>query len=114
MKYTIFLASSIFLLSSSGNAHDWYEELKVPGSLQSCCGGKDCAPYPHRMNDSETSLELFIRGKWRPVPDEKILHDHASPDGQVHACCFNYGKTGGCEAKDPVVFRCVIPLGRGV
>jgi hypothetical protein len=95
-------------------AHEWYSELRVPGSMQICCGKKDCAPYPHRMNDSETAFELFVRGKWRQVPDDVILHDHSSPDGQVHACCWNGVGQGGCEAEEPVVFRCVVPLGRGV
>ena len=93
-------------------AHDWYSDLQVPGNGGPCCGDEDCAPYPHRSSPGETSYELFIRGKWWPVPQDRVL-GMFSPDGLSHACCFyGHGKTG-CEKEDPVVFRCVILPGRG-
>lgn len=113
--WPVWMVVPMLFVSKPAISHDWYEELQVPGTMQKCCGKKDCAAYPHRMNDSETVLELLIRGKWHQVPEDVILRDHVSPDGQVHACCWNGAtKPAGCEAKDPVVFRCVVPLGQGV
>jgi hypothetical protein len=98
-----------FALSGLTYAHDWYSELKQPGTNSRCCGDQDCAPYPYRMNESETAWEAFILGKWWPIPPDKILKEVDSPDGQLHACCY-YGwtKENNCEAVDPVKFRCVV------
>lgn len=93
--------------------HDWYEGLQVPEGGSPCCGDKDCAPYPHRSTPGETQYELFIRGEWWPVPQDRVL-GMFSPDGQAHACCFYGHGSTGCDARDPVAFRCVILPGQGV
>jgi hypothetical protein len=100
---------ALFLVAPA-DAHGWYSDLKVPGSDGApCCGDKDCAPYPHRTTAGEQAYEVFIFGKWWPVPPNTILQDAASPDGQVHVCCYyEYGEKNGCEAHEPPDFRCVI------
>ena len=106
------LVAGLVYCSGPAAAHSWYNELEVPGAPGwRCCGDNDCAAYPHRTTDGEQAYEVFIRGKWWPVPPEKILTDTASPDGQVHACCFYSvapGQPNGCEIREPVEFRCVI------
>jgi hypothetical protein len=109
-----YLFAFLVLIGFSGQtlAHDWYSELSRPG-VGSCCGGDDCAPYPHRTTPGETGYELFIRGQWWPVPASVVI-GMFSPDGQAHACCYYYGAKGGCDSRDPVVFRCVVLPGQGV
>lgn len=104
-----------WMVSGQVLAHDWYSDLKnSKGSL--CCGGDDCAPYPYRHTPGETGYELLINGRWWPVPSEAVL-GMFSPDDQAHACCF-YGNArgtkNGCEAREPVSFRCVVLPGQGV
>lgn len=111
---TKILAGLMLLAASAAQvwAHDWYDELEAPDGRR-CCGGNDCAPYPYRTTPGELSYELFVRDRWWQVPPDRIL-GMFSPDGLAHACCFyGYGKIG-CEAQDPVIFRCVILPGQGV
>lgn len=103
---------AMWLLSGQAFSHDWYDELDAPDGRR-CCGDKDCAPYLHRSTPGNIGYELFVLGKWWPVPPEAIV-GMFSPDGLAHACCFyGHGQTG-CEAREPVVFRCVILPGQGV
>jgi hypothetical protein len=112
-------AVALALRALPASSHDWYADLIVPGTTESrCCGGAepdpDCAPYPHRSTNGELSWELFINGRWWPVPPEKIVQMY-SPDGQAHACCWKVGAVHqGCTAMDPVEFRCVVLPGQGV
>ena len=107
LRLVVLLGAAIVLVPQSSDAHSWYDEL-ANDSRQQCCGDDDCAPYPYRATPGELGYELFIREKWWPVPQRAIL-GMFSPDGNAHACCF-YGSASnnGCEAREPVVFRCVV------
>lgn len=113
MRLPILSFTTIALLfTGAAEAHDWYADLWSDSGIK-CCGRNDCAPYPYRTTPGEMQYELFIMGKWWPVPTEAIL-GMFSPDGLAHACCYyGYAKVG-CEVQEPVSFRCVILPGQGV
>jgi hypothetical protein len=82
---------------SHGHAenHDWYKDLKQPGTEYSCCNGSvngvsgDCRPTRAYLNDNGTWRAL-VDGHWQPVPPSVVLKTLA-PDGNSHICA---GKSG--------------------
>lgn len=89
-------------LSQSGNhgdghaqSHDWYQELKQPGTGYSCCNGTingiegDCRPIRAYQLEDETWRAL-VDGKWVPVPPRVVLKQMA-PDGRSHICASRSG-----------------------
>ena len=75
--------------------HDWYKNLKQPGTAYSCCNGTangvegDCRPTRAYLTEQGTWRAL-IDGKWTPVPPSVVLKTLA-PDGNSHICA---GKSG--------------------
>lgn len=75
--------------------HDWYKELKQPGTGYSCCNGSvngaegDCRPTRAYLQDDGT-WKAMIDGRWMLVPPRVVLKSLA-PDGNSHICA---GKTG--------------------
>ena len=75
--------------------HDWYKELKQPGTGSSCCNGPvngiegDCRPTRAMLQDDGT-WKALIDGRWKPVPPRVVLKNLA-PDGNSHICA---GKSG--------------------
>jgi hypothetical protein len=75
--------------------HDWYKELKQPGTGYSCCNGSvngiegDCRPTRAYLQDDGT-WKAMIDGRWTPVPPRVVLKSLA-PDGNSHICA---GKSG--------------------
>ena len=73
--------------------HDWYQNLKQPGTGYSCCNGDtmhgDCRPTRAYLNDDGTWCAM-IDGRWMPVPPSVVLKQLA-PDGNSHVCA---GKSG--------------------
>lgn len=75
--------------------HDWYKELKQPGTGFSCCNGRtnssegDCRPTRAYMNDDGVWYAL-INGRWIPVPPRVVLKQLA-PDGGSHICASKSG-----------------------
>jgi len=75
--------------------HDWYRELKQPGTGYSCCNGTmngvegDCRPTRAFLADDGT-WKALIDGRWTPVPPRVVLQKLA-PDGNSHICA---GKSG--------------------
>ena len=75
--------------------HDWYKELKQPGTGYSCCNGTvngiegDCRPTRAYIQDDGTWRAL-IDGRWVEVPPRVVLQKLA-PDGNSHICA---GKNG--------------------
>ena len=75
--------------------HDWYRELKQPGTGYSCCNGTmngvegDCRPTRAYLQDDGT-WKAMIDGRWMPVPPRVVLKNLA-PDGNSHICA---GKSG--------------------
>ncbi len=75
--------------------HDWYKELKQPGTGYSCCNGSadgidgDCRPTRAYLQEDGVWRAL-IDGRWTPVPPRVVLKSLA-PDGNSHICA---GKSG--------------------
>jgi hypothetical protein len=75
--------------------HDWYQQLKQPGTGYSCCTGTvngiegDCRPTRAYQTDDGTWRAL-INGRWVPVPPRVVLQQLA-PDGNSHICASRSG-----------------------
>ena len=75
--------------------HDWYQELKQPGTGFSCCNGTingvegDCRPTRAYLNDDGQWYAL-LDGRWVPVPPRVVLKQLA-PDGRSHICASKSG-----------------------
>jgi len=80
--------------------HDWYQQLKQPGTGYSCCNGTmtspqgttiegDCRPTRAYMGDDGVWRAL-IDGKWVTVPPRVVLQQLA-PDGRSHICASRSG-----------------------
>jgi hypothetical protein len=75
--------------------HDWYRDLKQPGTGYSCCNGTvngvagDCRPTRAFLTD-EGTWKALVDGRWTPVPPRVVLQKLA-PDGNSHICA---GKSG--------------------
>jgi len=75
--------------------HDWYKELRQPGTEYSCCNGAingvegDCRPTRAYLHDDGT-WRAMIDGRWTPVPPRVVLKSLAT-DGNSHICA---GKSG--------------------
>ena len=75
--------------------HDWYKELKQPGTGYSCCNGTvngiegDCRPTRAYLQDDGTWRAL-IDGRWVEVPPRVVLKQLA-PDANSHVCASRSG-----------------------
>ena len=75
--------------------HDWYQQLKQPGTGYSCCNGTtngvegDCRPTRAYLTEDGT-WKAMINGRWMPVPPRVVLQ-RLAPDGNSHVCA---GKSG--------------------
>jgi hypothetical protein len=75
--------------------HDWYKELKQPGTGYSCCNGTtngiegDCRPTRAYLQDDGTWRAL-VDGRWVVVPPRVVLKQLA-PDGNSHICASRSG-----------------------
>ncbi len=75
--------------------HDWYKDLKQPGTGYSCCNGTtdghegDCRPTRAYLTDDGT-WKALVDGKWVPVPPRVVLKQLA-PDGNSHICASRAG-----------------------
>lgn len=84
-------------LRDQGHAenHDWYQELRQPGTGFSCCNGTingtegDCRPTRAYFNDDGQWYAL-LEGKWVVVPPRVVLQQLA-PDGRSHICANKSG-----------------------
>ena len=75
--------------------HDWYQQLKQPGTGYSCCNGTingvegDCRPTRAYLNDDGQWYAL-LNGRWVLVPPRVVLQKLA-PDGSSHICASKSG-----------------------
>lgn len=69
-------------------AHDWYHQLKQPGTEMSCCSDRDCrVTIAEFRNDGWWAK---VDGAWLWVPPTKVLHI-SPPDGRSHVCANSAG-----------------------
>lgn len=75
--------------------HDWYKDLKQPGTGYSCCNGTangiegDCRPTRAYLTE-EGRWRALVDGQWVLVPPRAVLK-RLAPDGNSHICA---GKSG--------------------
>lgn len=75
--------------------HDWYQELRQPGTGYSCCNGTtstaegDCRPTRAYLGDDGVWRAL-LDGRWVPIPPRVVLQQLA-PDGRSHICANKSG-----------------------
>jgi hypothetical protein len=75
--------------------HDWYKELKQPGTGYSCCNGTindiegDCRPT-RAYQAEDGKWRALIDGRWVDVPPRVVLQSLA-PDGNSHICASRSG-----------------------
>ena len=74
----LFALLSIFLLTSSVKAHDWYD--------RECCSNEDCRPVE---NCDEIEILPNNKAKWQDKIFEKIK---PSKDNKCHVCITHWGK----------------------
>lgn len=70
-------------------SHDPYSTWKIPGTDSSCCSLQDCAPAEWRIG--KNGYEAYMVDKWVEIPEDRILRDYHSPDGQGHLCARKDG-----------------------
>ena len=76
--------------------HDWYQELKQPGTGFSCCNGTkngvegDCRPTRAYLNDDDGRWYALLNGRWTQIPPRVVLQQLA-PDGRSHICASKSG-----------------------
>jgi hypothetical protein len=75
--------------------HDWYKDLRQPGTGYSCCNGTadgrfgDCRPTRAYITEDGT-WRAMIDGHWVRVPPQAVLKQIA-PDGNSHICASPSG-----------------------
>ena len=112
-RYVVLTVAALFVATSSiaqdgrpgdftgqhgqGHAenHDWYQELKQPGTGYSCCNGTingiegDCRPTRAYLTE-EGQWRALIDGQWVLIPPRAVLKQLA-PDGRSHVCASRSG-----------------------
>ncbi|HTR86201.1 MAG TPA: hypothetical protein VMI56_17085 [Reyranella sp.] len=75
--------------------HDWYKDLRQPGTGYSCCNGTvdgtegDCRPTRAYLGD-DGAWHALVDGHWVNVPPRVVLKTLA-PDGNSHICASKSG-----------------------
>lgn len=82
MSYGV--AAILCLLTAPALAHDWYSELKVPGTNMSCCNMRDCRETVQCVLP-DRRLGVQVERECQPIDDRAVL-PLPSPDGQMHVC----------------------------
>ena len=112
-RYVVLTVAALFVATSSiaqdgrpgdftgqhgqGHAenHDWYQELKQPGTGYSCCNGTmngiegDCRPTRAYITE-DGQWRALIDGQWVLIPPRVVLKELA-PDGRSHICASRSG-----------------------
>jgi hypothetical protein len=87
----MFCVAALLASSNPAGAHDIYSRL-VDKWGAPCCNETDCRPARFRVTPQ--GVEMFVAGRWTPVPNENIqyraLTDDRGETGGGHWC----GQTG--------------------
>jgi len=78
-------------LHGDGHAqhHDWYQDLRQPGSGASCCNFQDCRPVRAYI-DEDGQWHALVEGRRIGIPRYLILR-RSAPDGGSHLCMSQTG-----------------------
>jgi hypothetical protein len=111
-KFTVVLSSVVLLArpaiaGGAGDRGDWFKSLKMPGTNESCCGVGDCLRADADWRDGQ--WWAVVHGKWRAVPQSKILASPFSIDGSAYVCAGSPPWTiGGFPPIEPPIY-CFVP-----
>ena len=102
-------ASAVYTAGKAGSQeppghpmfHNWYQQLRQPGTSRSCCSMRDCRPVPYKV--VPTGVTMFVGGKWVHVPQERLMESE-TPDDGAHWCGI-----GESWDKPPTTFCAIIP-----
>jgi hypothetical protein len=86
--------------------HQWFENLRQPGSGIGCCAESDCkimAPGDWRQTGG--GYQIRVRDVWYDVPPERILEHEPNPTGSVVAC---YRTLDGVQDGSRVIIFCFV------
>src|SRR3990167_9171814 len=67
----------------------WMRSLIRPDVGTTCCSLNDCQPTDAEWRDGQ--WVAIIRGKWTPIPPEKIVASPLSIDGEAWVCSGDNG-----------------------
>ena len=102
-----FLAANCWSAAQAGERSDWFESLKMPGTIASCCGLGDC----HRADADWRKGQWWavVDGEWRPVPKSQVLTSPPSIDGAAYVCTGtpSWAVDAPLPAKSPIY--CFVP-----
>jgi hypothetical protein len=79
---------------------DHYSKWLQPGSVTSCCNGRetkdgqitgDCAPTSAEVRHGNWWAKLHDSSEWVQIPDERIIRERNPTPEQAHLC-YLYGK----------------------
>lgn len=88
LAYSVFFGLAIlfilYLTPERARGHEPYSKWTVPGSQTSCCSDLDCGPVQASYRGGMWWVN--ISGTWVEVPEERILRNVPSPDGNAHIC----------------------------
>ncbi len=62
----------------------WFQDLRQPGTGQSCCSIADCRPVDSRV--VQNHYEAFVDDQWMTVPADKVLRRLDNPTGRAVVC----------------------------
>ena len=72
---------------------EWFNSLKQPTTGATCCDIADCKLTAADWKNDQWYAE--VQGEKTPIPDEKVLKNKQSPDGEAYVCA-GYGRKIYC------------------
>ena len=73
--------------------HDWYRDLKQPGTGFSCCNGTAAGVRPTRAELRDDGWWAVIDGQWAPIPWSVVLDPSLNKEPIYgHVCARETGR----------------------
>ncbi len=93
IEWALLLAALLFGVTLAHCARADYEQnpfyrgKTVPGTPQvSCCNKKDCSPLTAWRQNIDGEYEIYLPYGYWYKPEQRIIREAFTPDGQAHAC----------------------------
>jgi hypothetical protein len=100
-------AAAALAPAAAGERGDWFRSLVRPGTKESCCDIADCM-----RTDAEWRQDQWwanVRGRWRPIPDDRVLSTPLSLDGEAYVCSADPSNDDSRQVL-PVIYCFIPPL----
>jgi hypothetical protein len=86
--------------------HQWFENLRQPGSGIGCCSESDCKILSAgEWRQTAGGYQIRVRDSWHNVPPERILEHEPNPTGSAVAC---YRALDGVQGESGVIIFCFV------